>query len=325
MYIARAPMRITLGGGGTDLPSYYERFGGHLLTAAIDKYVYVMVNPRFSPDYHLCYMQTEVAQSYEEIKHTRLREILRMYAVPRGVDVFCAADLPAKSGMGSSGSFTVAAVAALRAYRGMDGGPETVATDACFVEMVLLNEPCGKQDQYIAALGGVQELTLNQRGAVTHREVRLPVKTLSDLQSSTLLFWTGIQRSASEVLGKQQTKIASDEDTVARMHRIKELGEETLAGLEAGDADAFGRALHEHWMLKRGVHDGMSESSIDEAYGIALAHGAMGGKLVGAGGGGFLLIYCPGAQAKVIQSLEHLGLKHMPFQFTNQGVNVTEV
>jgi D-glycero-alpha-D-manno-heptose-7-phosphate kinase len=316
-------MRITLGGGGTDLPSYYTLYGGKLIAGTIDKFVYVIANRRYSPDYHLSYMQTEIAQAVDEIRHTRLREVLRFLAVSPGIDVFSIADLPAQSGLGSSGAFTVAALQSLHTYQRSSRTPEQLAQEACHIEMEVLKEPCGKQDQYAAAIGGINVLEIDTDGAVRHRPVDLTPAARLVLEANTLLFYTRIRRQAADVLKPQQDKIASrEDDATARMHKIKELGETTLRGLESGNPDAFGETLHEHWMLKRGIHAAMSTSFVDEAYEEARKCGALGGKLVGAGGGGFLLVYCPGSQRKVIERLEGMGMSLLPFSFSDSGITM---
>ena len=323
MIVSRAPMRITLGGGGTDLPSYYRLYGGKLLTAAIDKFVYVIANRRYSADYHLSYMQTEIAQTVDEIRHRRLREVLRFLKVEPGIDVFSIADLPAQSGLGSSGAFTVAALQSLHTYQRSSRTAEQLAAEACHIEMEVLQEPCGKQDPYAAALGGINVLEIDTDGAVHHRPVDLSPTVRLVLEANTLLFYTQIRRQAADVLKPQQERIASREgDATTRMHKIRELGEITLKGLEGGNPDAFGETLHEHWMMKRGIHGAMSTSFVDEAYDAARRNGALGGKLVGAGGGGFLLVYCPGSQRKVIEQLESMGMKLLPFNFEDSGITM---
>lgn len=323
MIVSRAPMRITLGGGGTDLPSYYRLYGGQLVTACINKFVYVIANRRYSPDYHLSYMQTELVTSYDEIRHTRLREVLRFLDVPPGIDVFSIADLPSQSGMGSSGAFTVAALQSLHTYQGNTRTAEQLAQEACYIEMEVLKEPCGKQDPYAAALGGINLLQIDTDGTVHHRPVRLSPSTRLMLEANTLLFYTHTRRPAAEVLTPQQEKIAAqDDDATTRMHKIRELGEITLRGLEQGNPDAFGETLHEHWMMKRGIHGSMSTSFVDEAYEEARKQGALGGKLVGAGGGGFLLLYCPGCQRRVIERLESMGMTLLPFHFEDSGITM---
>jgi D-glycero-alpha-D-manno-heptose-7-phosphate kinase len=321
--VSRAPMRITLGGGGTDLPSYYRQFGGRLVTGAIDKFVYAIANRRFSPDYHLSYMKTEIAPDYDAIKHTRLREALRFLGVPPGIDVFSVADLPAQSGLGSSGAFTVAALQSLHTYMRQSRTAAQLAEEACHIEMDILREPCGKQDPYAAALGGLNVLEIETDGTVHHRPVEVRPSTRLVLQMNTLLFYTGILRPASEVLAPQQQQIAADDGQGAqRMHRIKELGDLALKGLEAGDPDVFGESLHEHWLMKRGIHSAMSTDFVDEAYEAARQAGAVGGKLVGAGGGGFLLLYCPNRQRAVIERLEGMGLELLPFRFEDSGITM---
>lgn len=323
MIVSRAPMRITLGGGGTDLPAYYRRFGGQLVTAAIDKHVYVMASNRFADDYHISYMRTEIAKEYDAIQHTRFREALRYVGVPPGIDLFSAADLPSRSGMGSSGSFMVAALQALYAHVGQSCPVAQLAETASHIEMDVLREPSGKQDPYAAALGGINVLEIGEDGTVSFRPVDISPATRMLLEANVLLFYSGIQRDASDALGPQQQKLAeSDADATSRMHNIKRLGEVALQGLESGHPDVFGETLHEHWKAKRGVHGGMSDPFVDEAYDEAMKAGAIGGKLVGAGGGGFLLFYCPGTQARVAQRMQEMKLELLPFRFEDTGATI---
>jgi D-glycero-alpha-D-manno-heptose-7-phosphate kinase len=305
------------------LPSYYSKYGGKLVTATVDKYVYVVANRRYASGYHLSYLQTEIVETLDEIRHTRLREVLRYLEVPPGIDVYSIADLPTQSGLGSSGAFTVAALQSLHTYQRSSRTPEQLAAEACYIEMDVLQEPCGKQDQYAAAIGGINVLEIDPDGTVHHRPAELSPSTRLVLEANTLLFYTRIHRQAASVLGPQQEKIASGEDdATARMHKIKELGETTLRGLESGNPDAFGETLHEHWTMKRGIHSSMSSSFVDEAYEEARKSGALGGKLVGAGGGGFLLVYCSGSQRRVIERLELMGMKLLPFNFESSGITM---
>ncbi|MGQ9731779.1 MAG: GHMP family kinase ATP-binding protein, partial [Candidatus Zipacnadales bacterium] len=255
--------------------------------------------------------------------HTRLREVLRYVGVPPGVDVFSAADLPRQSGLGSSGAFTVAALQSLHTYMRHSRTPVQLAEEACYIEMEVLQEPCGKQDQYAAALGGINVLEIDTDGTVTSRPLAISPATRLILETNTLLFYTQIQRNAAEVLEKQAEQVADNEsNALAKMHKIRELGELTLQGLEQGNPDVFGETLHEHWMLKRGIHEAMSHPFIDEAYAAARECGALGGKLVGAGGGGFLLLYCPGQKTQVIERLEEMGLQLLPFHFEDSGITM---
>jgi D-glycero-alpha-D-manno-heptose-7-phosphate kinase len=324
MIVSRAPVRFSLGGGGTDLPSYSREHGGFLVAAAIDKHVYVAANRRFYDSIRLAYSKTETVANVDEIEHRIFRETLRFMDVKRGIEIVSIADLPGSSGLGSSGSFTVALLNALHAYKREFVSAEQLAAEACHIEIDLLKEPIGKQDQYIAAYGGVTAFTFAPDGTVHSERVPINDAVLDELEGNLLIFYSGVERSASAVLSEQKKTIQSNtDDAVNRMHRIKELGHEVHRLLIAGDVDTYGELLHEHWMNKRKLASNMTDSTIDEHYEAARRAGAIGGKLMGAGGGGFFMFYVRPQQRRALHDmLVGRGLKPLRFRFDHDGAKI---
>ena len=324
MIVSRAPVRFSLGGGGTDLPSYSREHGGFLVAAAIDKYVNLCVARRFYENIRLAYSKLEIVDRVDQIEHRIFREALRHVGLDRALELHSLADIPSSSGLGSSSTFTVALLNGLHAFNRNYIGTQQLAEEACQIEIEILKEPIGKQDQYIAAYGGITALTFDKDGSV-HVE-RLPVREeiIDQLESSLLIFYSGVERSASAVLAEQaKTVKANKDDAVARMHRIKEMGYETKKLLLEGDIDRYGELLHEHWMNKRKLASNMTDSVIDEHYDAALKAGALGGKLMGAGGGGFFMFYVrPTERRKVYEVLAGRGLRPMRFRFDFDGARI---
>ena len=291
MIIARSPLRITLGGGGTDLPSYYREHEGFLLAAAIDKYVYVNVMRPFTPGIYLKYSKLEHVELIDEVKHPIIREALRMldFKTPQ-VEITTLADIPAGTGLGSSGSFTTALLKALYTHRKRHLHQEELAELACQIEIDLLGEPIGKQDQYIAAIGGITCLTFHQDDKVSATPLVISMETMFDLEDNLLLFFTGVSRSAGSILKDQQIRSQNNEDDMlSNLNYIKKLGFRSKGALESGNTVLFGELMNEHWEHKKLRSGGMSNPQIDDWYDLARKNGAIGGKLVGAGGGGFLM------------------------------------
>jgi D-glycero-alpha-D-manno-heptose-7-phosphate kinase len=322
--ISRAPVRITLGGGGTDLESYYSKHGGFLIAAAIDKYVFVSANRRFYESIRLSYSQTEIVSNLVEIKHHIFREALRFLNIESGIELVSIADVPANCGLGTSSSFTVSLLNALHAYKREFVSQKKLAEEACHIEINLLGQPIGKQDQYIAAFGGVTCLTFDKNGEVIVEPLRISEESLDQLTSNIQFFHTGIERSASEILEEQNSKSKTDDpETTENLHRVKEIGLETRAALEKGDVDYFGELLNVHWETKKKRSARMTDPFIDECYEIARKTGALGGKLIGAGGGGFLMFYCNnGIKPKLYQVMCQTGLKPASFHIDFHGATV---
>ncbi len=324
MIISRAPVRITLGGGGTDLKSYYSKYGGFLIAAAIDRYVFISANKRFYDNIRLSYTQTEIVDSVADIKHRIFREALKLLKINGGIELVSIADVPANCGLGTSSSFTVSLLNALHAYKRDYVTQKQLAEEACHTEIDILREPIGKQDQYIAAFGGITCLTFEKNGNVIVEPLRISDEALDQLESNILLFHTGIERSASEILSEQDEKSKKDDSKIIdNLHRIKEIGLETRAALEEGNVDKFGELLHLHWETKKRRSHKMSDAFIDECYDVARRNGALGGKLIGAGGGGFFMFYChSNDKSRLSQAMKKVGLKPMRFHFDFEGAKI---
>jgi len=323
MIITRSPLRITLGGGGTDLPSYYRRYDGFLIAAAIDKYVYVTVMRPFVEGIFLKYSKLEHVERVDEIHHPIIREAIRMldFRTPQ-VEITTLADIPAGTGLGSSGSFSTALLKALHAHRRRLLHPAELAELACHVEIERLGEPIGKQDQYIAAYGGVTCFTFHGDGTVTAEPLQVPMSVLFELEDNLLLFFTGFSRSASTLLEDQHTRTERmDTAMLENLHEVKRLGQRGRAALEQGQTAAFGELLDEQWQQKKRRSLGMSNPQIDDWYELGRRNGAIGGKLVGAGGGGFLLFYSED-HGRLRRAMAGAGLEEVRFRFDFEGTKV---
>lgn len=323
MIITRSPLRITLGGGGTDVPSYYREHGGFLVSAAIDKYVYVTVMEPFTRGIFLKYSNLEHVESVEQVKHPIIREAFRMIEMKEPqIEITTLADIPAGTGLGSSGSFTTALLKALYNHRRHLLHPDELAELACELEINRLKEPIGKQDQYIAAFGGVTCFTFNRNDTVEAFPLKISKETLHDLEDHLLLFFTGYSRSAGSILKDQVNRTKqSDQSMIDNLHFVKELGLRCKKSLEEGDCVLFGELMHEHWENKKKRSGGMSNPKIDEWYNLAKNSGAVGGKLVGAGGGGFLMFYAEDNR-RLRNVMRSVGLGEVRFRFDFQGTKV---
>jgi D-glycero-alpha-D-manno-heptose-7-phosphate kinase len=323
MIISRSPLRISLGGGGTDLPSYYQDHEGFLVAAAIDKYVYLTLHETFVQDIIIKYSQMERVPSADKIAHPIIREALKMLEIKEtNLELTSMADIPAGTGLGSSGSFTTALLKTLHAYKKDLVHPEELAEQACRIELDLLKDPIGKQDQYIAAYGGITAFEFAKNGEVHAAPIALPQSTLHELEDHLLLFFTGFSRSASDILKDQDQRTKQADNTMVEgLHYVKELGFRSKQALEAGKPALFGEIMHEHWENKRKRSKGMSNPKIDEWYELGRQAGAIGGKLVGAGGGGFLMFYAP-EPMKVRQAMVSAGLEEVRFRFDFDGTRV---
>ena len=320
MIITRSPLRISLGGGGTDLPSYYQKFGGFLIAAAIDKYVYVTVMRPFTTGIFLKYSQLEKAEAVNEIQHPILREAIRMldFKTPQ-IEITTLADIPSGTGLGSSGTFTTALLKALFAHRRRLLLPDELARLACEIELDILKEPIGKQDQYIAAYGGITCFEFNADDSVNAYPLQISMDTLFDLEDNLLLFFTGFSRSASAILKDQDKRSREmDEDMLNNMHYVKDLGLRSKDALIAGRTSEFGLLMHEHWEHKRKRSKSMSNPQIDEWYDLGMKNGGLGGKLVGAGGGGFLMFYAEDRN-RLRHAMSKAGLEEVRFRFDFEG------
>jgi len=323
MIISRAPVRLSMGGGGTDLPSYYERFEGFLMAATINKYVFIMLNKRFYESIRLSYSETEIVEEVKAIRHTIFREALKLVGVEKQVELVSIADVPAQCGLGTSSVFTVALLNALYAYKKKYLSLDRLAEEANHLEMVRLKQPIGKQDHYAAAFGGFKAYWFHRDGKVTVEPVEVSEERLLELQGNLLLFHLKKERRASDILEAQNRKTAAgDAGTIERLHKIKEMGLRTKKIFEKGDLDEFGEIMHEHWLTKKGLAENISDPFIDEVYETARKNGAIGGKVVGAGGGGFLMLYCKNSKRKLVEAMKKFGFCPMWFSFEEAGAQI---
>jgi D-glycero-alpha-D-manno-heptose-7-phosphate kinase len=323
MIITRTPVRISLGGGGTDLPSYYSKRTGALISAAINKYVYVTVNKRFEPSIRVSYSKTEIADHPDEIQHPIVREALKLLEMDGALEITTIADVPSSIGLGTSSSFAVGLLSALHTYKRDFISVQSLAEEAFHIERNLLGEPVGKQDQYVAAFGSITLLDIGRSGYVRVNSLWLPDDAIDQLESNLLLYFTGIRRSASEVLVDQdKASEEGEEEALRRLDAIKEIGLEIRHSFENGSLRRFGELLDVHWQTKKRLSKKITLPEVDRWYEIARANGALGGKLIGAGGGGFFMFYCEDAKQRLRQAMAAEGLREMRFRIDKDGSKV---
>ncbi len=323
MIIVRSPLRISLGGGGTDLPSYYRDHGGFLIAAAIDKYVYITLHETFVEELIIKYSKLERVNSVQDVEHPIIREALKQAGIGGShLEITSMADIPSGTGLGSSGSFTTALLKGLHTLKKNLIHPRDLAEEACHIELNLLKEPIGKQDQYIAAYGGITCFRFNENDQVEAWPLKVDQETLFNLEDNLLLFFTGYSRSASSILKEQDSKSKDkDQSMIDNLHFVKELGVKSKAALEQGDLEEFANLMNVHWEHKKHRSNNMSNTNIDKWYEIARANGALGGKMIGAGGGGFLMFYT-NDRAKLRHALRQEGLQEVRFRFDFVGTQV---
>ena len=319
MLTSRTPFRISFFGGGTDFRKYYELDYGCVLSTAIDKYIYIMANRKFDSAIQLNYRLTEIVDSVDQILHPTLREALRFSGVDRAIEVSAIADFPSHgTGLGSSSSFVVGVLNALYAFRGEHTDPETLARAACRIEIGVLNEPIGKQDQYIAAFGGFNLIRFNKDDSVSVEPVRIRPDTLAEFRKKLLFFHTGISRSSGRVLREQNERIG---EKIEHLNRLRSLAEEAKSKLEHGDLSSFGEMLDESWQLKRAFASGVTNELIDNCYSAAKEAGATGGKVLGAGGGGFFMFYCDEEKQDAVRAAL-APMREVKFNFPSEGSRI---
>jgi len=321
--IVRSPLRISLGGGGTDLPSYYRKHAGFVVAAAISRYVYITISEAFWPQIRLKYAKLEEVDRVDQIRHPIIREAMKLTGVTGPyLDIVSLSDIPAGTGLGSSGSFTTALLSALHTMQRRFVGPQELAEEACQIEIDILNEPVGKQDQYIAAFGGITSFEFLADDRVVVQPMKIPAEALANLEDNLLLFFTGTSRSAGEILRDQDVKSREDSaEMLANLHFTKQLGLESRDALQAGDLRKFAELMAVHWEHKKRRSPGMSSGPVDELYELARANGALGGKLVGAGGGGFLMLYTED-KTRLRHAMRKAGLREVRLQFDFGGTTV---
>jgi D-glycero-alpha-D-manno-heptose-7-phosphate kinase len=323
LIITRSPLRISLGGGGTDLPSYYRKHSGFVLSAAINRYVYITINEAFRPRIILKYSKLEDVERWEDIQHPIIREALRLTGITGPyLEIVSLSDIPAGTGLGSSGSFTTALLRALHTMNRNFVPPRELAEQACHIEIDLLKEPVGKQDQYISAFGGITCFEFLPDDRVIAEPLKIAAETLANLEDNLLLFFTGASRSAAEVLRDQDTRTRDNaSEMLENLHHTKHLGHESRDALLAGDLRKFAELMHVHWEHKKKRSPGISSGLIDEMYELARANGALGGKLIGAGGGGFLMLYTED-KTRLRSAMRKAGLREVRLQFDFSGTSV---
>jgi len=322
MIFSRAPFRITLAGGGTDLPAFYKKHGSTFLSCAIDKYIYVGFKERlFEKSVRVQYLDCEEVDKVSDLKHNRARACLESFGYSDAVEVNSSADLSGRSGMGSSGSYIVALLAALRAHRGLSIDPEIIASEACRIELDVLKEPVGKQDQYIAAYGNLTKFSIDTSGKVSSKKIDLDEDLMKKIQKNCMIFYTGVLRNASDVLKKQQERITDNDSS---MLAIQQIGHESIESICNGDLDKFGKLMHEHWIHKKSLSDNVSLNIFEKIYSEAIQSGAaLGGKIIGAGGGGFLMLYVNKDHEIVKDKMNSLNLPQMNWSISSSGVSVS--
>jgi D-glycero-alpha-D-manno-heptose-7-phosphate kinase len=324
MIITRTPFRVTLGGGGTDLPSFYREHGGYVLAVAIDKYMYLNVNTPILDDFiRVQYSKTEFVNHANEVQHTLVREALRFFEIENGIEIVSMADIPAGTGLGSSSSYLVGLLNAMHTLTRKPVSTQELAEEACHIELDCLAKPIGKQDQYMAAFGGLTLLEIGTDGHVTVSHPALSMEVVKALESNLLLFYTGAARDSVSIL-RQQDEATKDRDqaVVSSLREIKDIGVETCSAIAKGNLRRFGHLLDVHWQLKRKLSRCISNSDIDAWYELAKRNGALGGKICGAGGGGFLMVYCEHNKHRVRDAMCRAGLQELNFRFEFEGSKV---
>jgi D-glycero-alpha-D-manno-heptose-7-phosphate kinase len=324
MIITRTPFRVTLGGGGTDLPSFYRQHGGFILAVGVDKYMYLNVNtPIVDDKIRVKYSKSELVDCVDQVEHTLVREALRYFNVTSGIEIASIADIPAGTGLGSSGAYLVGLLNAMHALTQNPAGPQQLAEEACEIELDILKKPIGKQDQYMAAYGGLTALEIKPDGRVSVKRLGLDMDLLEGLEQNILMFYTNEMRDATTILKEQdEATRAKDRTVVTSLREIKDIGIEISDAITKGNLRRFGELLDVHWQSKKRLSNGISSPQIDAWYELAKHNGAIGGKIAGAGGGGFLMLYCEGNKAQLRDALRAAGLRELKFRFDFEGSKV---
>lgn len=323
MIITRTPFRITLGGGGTDLPAYYSRFGGFIFAAGISKYMYISLNQPFDGLVRIKYSQSETVKHTNEIKHDIAREALRIMGIEREIEIASIADIPAGTGLGSSSCYAVGLLNALHTFKREYIRLYDLAEEACSLEIDILKSPIGKQDQYMAAFGGLTILEIDKEGKVKVRAAKLSDAVIDELNRNLLMFYTETSSSANMVLSGQSIGAKEgNKEVIESMHYIKEIGYKILAAAESGNLAEIGILFDKHWYYKKKISPKMSNPRFNEIYQIAKENGALGGKILGAGGRGFFLFYVENKQGKFINKMQELGLRLMKYRFDFEGTKI---
>ncbi len=335
MILNRTPFRLPLGGGGTDLPSYYSQYGGFLVTAAINKYMYIHINrPALVHKIKVNYSKTEIVEHPDEIKHELVRESLKLLGIGAPIEIHSMADVSAGTGLGSSSAYTVGLLNGLTRLIRHFMSIQELAEMACHIEIERVGKPIGKQDQYASAFGGIIALEIEKNGKVHVTPIEMHEEVIRDFENNLMMFYTHIERDANEILKEETKKIKNSgsasqnpgknsEEAVQALHQIKEIGYRSRDALLTGDVEAYGKLLHEHWQVKKRISSKMSSPEIDKWYELAMNNGAIGGKIMGAGGGGFFLFCVENGRRRHLRAvLEQAGLRYMDFRFDFEGSRV---
>ncbi len=325
MIITRTPLRICLGGGGTDVKDYYEQFGGYVVSAALNQYIYIVIHNNFEKSIRICYSKREIVNTADEVHHPVVREAMKLFDITdKGIEIISFADVPSDTGLGSSSSFTVGLISALAAYQRVKMTKYEIAEMACRIERDLLKEAGGKQDQYIAAFGGITVLNFQQDSKVIVSPVQISHESVAELEKNTLLFYTGIRRNSFKVQQALIRGVKKQTRTLDSLHEIKRLGIETEEILRNGNIDRYAEFLRQHWEAKQKLSDMVSNGRINHLYQKAMEGGAQGGKIIGAGGGGYLLLYCAdsGKQTVIRKIMKGSGLEELKYSFDFTGTSV---
>jgi len=324
MIITRTPFRLTLGGGGTDLPSFYREQGGFILAVGIDKYMYLNVNtPIVDDKIRVRYTKSEFVDHVDKVEHTLAREALRFFRISNGIEIVSVADIPAGTGLGSSSCYLVGLLNGLHALMQRQVSPQQLAEEACYIELEILRKPIGKQDQFMAAYGGLTKIEINQNGTVAATRLDLEVDLLENLEQNILLFYTNEVRDATAVLKKQdQATRRNDRTVVGSLREIKDIGQEICDVISNGNLRRFGELLDVHWQSKKRLSEGVTNPQIDAIYELAKQNGAIGGKISGAGGGGFMMLYCEEGKTRLREAMRTAGLRELKFRVDFEGSKV---
>jgi D-glycero-alpha-D-manno-heptose-7-phosphate kinase len=329
MIVTRTPFRVTLGGGGTDLPSFYEKHGGFIFAMGIDKYMYIMLNPpTLDRKIRLQYSRSEIVDHADQLQHDLAREAFRAHGIEQAMEISSLADLPAGVGLGSSSSYLVGFLTALREYRRTPAPPQELAEEACRIELDVLKKPIGKQDQYMAAFGGLTVLDIGKDGVVAVRSARFQASTIFDFVANTHIYYTGVQRAATDILADQDAALRRPASAPAApvadsLARIKDIGYRILEAIESENFDVFGLLLHAHWEHKRRMSPKITLSKVEELYDtVRERFNVLGGKIIGAGGGGFLMLYCPATPRALMEFMERHGMPRLRYTLEFEGAKV---
>lgn len=318
MILSRTPLRITIGGGGTDLPSFYQKHGGFVISLAINKYIYITYKPdHFERNLKLRYSRIEIVDDVSQLVHHRAKEALMLHGIRNGCEINSCADIPSQTGLGSSGSFLVGLLNVIREYKRIDRSPHVLAEEACHIEIDRLGEPVGKQDQFIAAYGGLKKFEISEDGEVTASDVNMTFGAIQQLLSNMHVYYLRVKRDASDILVEQKQLKNNSEQSLMK---VKEYGYETLRLIESGDFDSYGRLLDEYWRVKKRLSNKISLSFVDELYErVKAEYGVLGGKIIGAGGGGFLLLYAPTNKTELDAFMAASGYERLHYNMDEKG------